>query len=155
VLNFFDAPEDEYVAIFTANATGALRLVGESYPFGPHASCLLLVDNHNSVNGIREYAKAKGATVGLARCQPGDLRIDHDDVLTKLDTMPPGLFAYPAQSNFSGVQHSGAYTDGAGMSCSMPPPLRPPTHYLFVRGKRILSLFRFIKCLGGRRVWAV
>src|SRR3954467_517082 len=32
VLDFFNAPAGEYVAIFTPNATGALRLVGEAYP---------------------------------------------------------------------------------------------------------------------------
>jgi molybdenum cofactor sulfurtransferase len=35
VLEFFNAPPEEYVAIFTPNATGALRLVGEAYPFHP------------------------------------------------------------------------------------------------------------------------
>src|SRR4249919_3594867 len=35
VLRFFNASTDEYVVIFTPNATGALRLVGESYPFCP------------------------------------------------------------------------------------------------------------------------
>ena len=33
VLEFFRASPAEYVAIFTPNATGALRLVGEAYPF--------------------------------------------------------------------------------------------------------------------------
>ena len=33
VLKFFNASPNEYVAIFTPNATGALRLVGEAYPF--------------------------------------------------------------------------------------------------------------------------
>ena len=33
VLRFFRADPEEYVAIFTPNATGALRLVGEAYPF--------------------------------------------------------------------------------------------------------------------------
>ena len=35
VLDFFRASPEEYVAIFTPNATGALRLVGEAYPFRP------------------------------------------------------------------------------------------------------------------------
>ena len=35
VLRYFNAPESEYACIFTPNATGALRLVGEAYPFGP------------------------------------------------------------------------------------------------------------------------
>ena len=60
VLDFFNAA-GEYTAIFTLNASGALKLVGESYPFGPDARLLLSTDNHNSVNGIREFARAKGA----------------------------------------------------------------------------------------------
>ena len=35
VLRFFNASPDEWVVIFTANASQALKLVGESYPFGP------------------------------------------------------------------------------------------------------------------------
>ncbi len=61
VLEFFNASPDEYVAIFTLNASAALKLVGESYPFGPDGHYLLTFDNHNSVNGIREFARAKGA----------------------------------------------------------------------------------------------
>jgi len=52
VLEFFRASPDEYVAIFTPNATGGLRLVGEAYPFQPGDRFLLTFDNHNSVNGI-------------------------------------------------------------------------------------------------------
>ena len=37
VLRYFRAAESEYDCIFTANATGALRLVGEAYPFGRRA----------------------------------------------------------------------------------------------------------------------
>src|SRR5687767_12073637 len=33
VLDFFNADPDEFVVIFTANATQALKLVGEAYPF--------------------------------------------------------------------------------------------------------------------------
>ena len=35
VLDFFHAPPDDYLCVFTANASAALRLVGESYPFAP------------------------------------------------------------------------------------------------------------------------
>ena len=59
--SYFNAPPDEYTAVFTANATGALKLVGEAYPFAPGGRFLLTFDNHNSVNGIREFARAKGA----------------------------------------------------------------------------------------------
>lgn len=58
VLRFFGASPDEYIAIFTPNATGALHLVGEAYPFCAGDRFLLTFDNHNSVNGIREFVRA-------------------------------------------------------------------------------------------------
>ena len=45
VLEYFNALPEEYVAIFTANATGAIKLVGESYPFGSGDQYLLTFDN--------------------------------------------------------------------------------------------------------------
>lgn len=108
VLKYFHASPDEYTAIFTANATGALKLIGESYPFGPGDHYLLTFDNHNSVNGIREFARAKGAAVTYIPILLPDLRADTDTLTTCLEMATPGknnLFAYPAQSNFTGVQH--------------------------------------------------
>ena len=108
VLGFFNADPAEYAVIFTANASGALKLVGESYPFGPGGAFLLTFDNHNSVNGIREFARAKGATVTYTPVRPPDLRIDAEALRANLAAVRgsgPRLFAYPGQSNFSGVQH--------------------------------------------------
>ena len=76
VLAFFRASPDEYVAIFTPNATGALRLVGEAYPFRPGDRFLLTFDNHNSVNGIREFARARGAETAYVPSVAPDLRVD-------------------------------------------------------------------------------
>jgi selenocysteine lyase/cysteine desulfurase len=108
VLEFFDASPDEYVAIFTPNATGALRLVGEAYPFHAGDRFLLTFDNHNSVNGIREFARARGAETTYVPSVAPDLRVD-ETLLPRYLTETTGdhhnLFAYPAQSNFSGVQH--------------------------------------------------
>jgi molybdenum cofactor sulfurtransferase len=108
VLRFFNAPEEEYVAIFTPNATGALRLVGEAYPFRPGDRFLLTFDNHNSVNGIREFARARGAETTYVPSVAPDLRVDEAELgryLTATGGEHHNLFAYPAQSNFSGVQH--------------------------------------------------
>lgn len=107
VLDWFNAPPDEYVAIFTANATGALKHVGESYPFSQGAGLLLTVDNHNSVNGIREFARAKGAPVDYAPLTVPELRIDRGslDAMLAAPSTGPGLLAFPAQSNFTGVKH--------------------------------------------------
>ena len=108
VLRYFDASEDEYECIFTPNATGALRLVGEAYPFRPHGRFLELFDNHNSVNGIREFAGAHGAQTAYVPLEAPDLRVADRLLERYLDETAPGthnLFAFPAQSNFSGVKH--------------------------------------------------
>src|SRR5579859_391827 len=65
VLEYFGAT-DGYVVIFTPNATGALKLVAEAYPFERGGRYLLTADNHNSVNGIREFARRRGADVVYA-----------------------------------------------------------------------------------------
>lgn len=109
ILEFFSAAPEDYVCIFTANASGALKLVGESYPFAPGGHYLLTFDNHNSVNGIREFARAKGATVTYTPVLPPDMRIDTAKLFANLqaaNAQAHNLFAFPAQSNFSGVQHS-------------------------------------------------
>jgi selenocysteine lyase/cysteine desulfurase len=108
VLHYFNASPEEYFVIFTPNATGALKLVGESYPFGEGDTYLLTFDNHNSVNGIREFARSRQATVTYIPVTLPDLRVDAKALAAGLDAARPGgnnLFAYPAQSNFSGVQH--------------------------------------------------
>lgn len=108
VLDFFHADPDEYVVIFTSNASGALHIIGESYPFEANGHYLLTFDNHNSVNGIREYARKAGATVTYVPLTRPDLRVDDSALRTYLSqALPDGnnLFSYPAQSNFTGVQH--------------------------------------------------
>jgi selenocysteine lyase/cysteine desulfurase len=116
VLRFFNADPEEYDLIFTQNASGALKLVGESYPFGPGGHYLLTFDNHNSVNGIREFAHARGAEVTYLPVLLPDMRVDEaglrrslalarDPALSLSKGGEHNLFAYPAQSNFSSVQH--------------------------------------------------
>jgi selenocysteine lyase/cysteine desulfurase len=104
ILAFFNASAEEYAVIFTANTTGACRLMAESYPFGPGSRFVLTLDNHNSVNGIREYAGRRGAGIEYVPVRGPELRVAEDDVRGAL-TGRRGLFAFPAQSNFTGVQH--------------------------------------------------
>lgn len=108
ILDYFNASAKDYVLVFTANATGALKLIGESYPFQKHGRFLLTFDNHNSVNGIREYAHHNGASVSYVPLSTPELRIEQRTLLTELenlDSTADNLFAFPAQSNFSGVKH--------------------------------------------------
>jgi len=108
VLKFFNASSDEYAVIFTSNASNALKLVGEAYPFRQDGQFLLLFDNHNSVNGVREFARTKGATITYLPVIPPELRVEDSHLLSFLESRSDtrhNLFAYPAQSNFTGVQH--------------------------------------------------
>lgn len=107
VLNYFNASED-YICVFTQNASGALKIVGESYPFNPNSVFVLTFDNHNSVNGIREFAKQKGAAVNYCPVYAEDLRMDDTKMMMLLDQYQHKenkLMAFPAQSNVSGVKH--------------------------------------------------
>ena len=116
VLRYFRAPESEYDCVFTANATAALRLVGEAYPFGPGGTFLATADNHNSVNGIREFARGKGARTDYVPLEAPELRVAEGELERRLEVAEPGaanLLAYPAQSNFSGVKHPLDWIAGA------------------------------------------
>jgi selenocysteine lyase/cysteine desulfurase len=105
VLRFFDADPAEYEVCFTSNCSGALRLVGEAFPFGPGSRFVLSADNHNSVNGIRQFATRRGAEVRYVPLD-AELRLRGvDQALADADPRHPHLFAFPAQSNFSGVRH--------------------------------------------------
>lgn len=124
ILRYFSASPDEYTVIFTPNATGAARLVGESYPWRRGARLVLTADNHNSLNGLRELARrGKSRTVYVPIADAHELRTRDADVVAALSrktrcsprawlskgnadaSRRRGLFAYPAQSNFTGVRH--------------------------------------------------
>ncbi len=108
ILRFFNADPAEYLAVFTPNASGALKLIGESYPF-KDGRYLLTFDNHNSVNGIREFAHARGAEVTYIPVVLPDMHLDAaslDRELARPSKNGHNLLAYPAQSNFSSVTHS-------------------------------------------------
>ena len=86
---------------FTANTSAAIKLVAESYPFGRRRGLVLSQDNHNSVNGMREFARAKGASVDYAPLTMPDLRIDRAALLSRLeaaDASHPNLFAFPRRA---------------------------------------------------------
>ncbi|HEY2377856.1 MAG TPA: aminotransferase class V-fold PLP-dependent enzyme [Gemmatimonadaceae bacterium] len=106
LLAHLEADAAEYVVCFSANATGAVKLVAESYPFTRESGYVLSADNHNSLNGVREYARRAGARIAYVPLD-AQLRLDgSSDVLGRFRAARgPRLFAFPAQSNFSGVRH--------------------------------------------------
>jgi selenocysteine lyase/cysteine desulfurase len=136
VLRFFGVDASTHVAIFTANATAAMRLVAESYPFSPETTYVLSVDNHNSVNGIREYARRAGARIRLLPLD-SDLRLrDPIALLEDAASGSGGLLAFPAQSNFSGVHHPLSLIDEArnlGLDVLLDAAAFVPSHVLDLR----------------------
>ena len=118
VLAHFNAPPEEYATIFTGNATGACRLIGEAYPFGPRTPLVLTADNHNSVNGLREFARARGAATRYVTFGSPELRVDDDTVhhaLTRPRPSRPGC--WPTQRRAT----------SAGSSTRWPGSRRPTT----------------------------
>ena len=102
-LQFLDADAAAYDVVFTANATGAIRILAEAFPFRRGSRLVLTADNHNSVNGLRIAARRRGAAVSYLPLG-NDLRAgDPEAALTR--PRAASLLAYPAQSNFSGVRH--------------------------------------------------
>jgi selenocysteine lyase/cysteine desulfurase len=105
VLQFLDVDESTHDVCFTANTSAAIKLVAESYPFRPDSTFLLSADNHNSVNGIREYARRGRARVRYIPLDD-ELRLQGAEAIIESESQSGGgLLAFPAQSNFSGVRH--------------------------------------------------
>lgn len=136
VLRFLGVDESTHAVCFTANATAAIKLVAESYPFGPQSPLVLSADNHNSVNGIREYARRAGARVRVLPLD-GALRLRAPEMILGQEAREGrGLLAFPAQSNFSGVQHPlelVAKARALGMEVLLDVAAYAPSHALSLR----------------------
>ena len=135
VLAFLDAPGDDYVVCFTANTTAAIKLVAEGYRFGPRAPLVLAADNHNSMNGLREFARRRGAGVRYVPLDE-ELRMQGARHILEETAGGRGLFGFPAQSNFSGVKHSLELIAGAqslGFSVLLDAAAFLPTNALSLR----------------------
>jgi molybdenum cofactor sulfurtransferase len=106
VIDFFQA--HDYHCVFTANASASLKIVGECYPFEQNGAFVLLADNHNSVNGIREFCKNHGGQFEYCPINYEDLTMQNDivaGIFERYAGFQNKLFAYPAQSNVTGVKH--------------------------------------------------
>ncbi|MEY3150794.1 MAG: hypothetical protein RLY92_1021, partial [Chloroflexota bacterium] len=84
----FNADPAEYLAIFNSNATAALKLVGESYPFS-NGRYLITFDNHNSVNAVREFAHSRGAQVTNIPAPVTNMGVAADKIEFSLSCLAP------------------------------------------------------------------
>ena len=117
ILEFFKADPEEYAVIFYRECQWRLPSRRGAYPFDSARRLILFCDNHKSVIGLREFAKAHDAEVRYVPLTGPELRVAKADILNEINasglrshdqsiTRTRGLVAYPAQSNFSGAQHS-------------------------------------------------
>lgn len=135
ILDFFHVPRGTYTVIFTSGATGALHLIGESFPWSEDSKYLYSKQNHNSVLGVRMLAKEHGAefrtlpwdlykrdlsgvfdeaaAAGAAEEESDEaraqrLRPNARSLAYSFDDMENGthhLVAFPAECNFGGVKY--------------------------------------------------
>jgi molybdenum cofactor sulfurtransferase len=101
VLKLFRADPAHFDVVFTANATGAVKLVAECFSghangfnYRYHRNC------HTSLVGVREIARE-------SKCLADDRETQQwleggDSTGTADDSGRPTLFSYPAQSNMNG-----------------------------------------------------
>jgi len=118
VLRYVNAnpgPNCKHVAIWTANASAAIKIVGECFPFNAKGGILYAPDCHNSVLGITAFAKSKGAKIASFSFQKNSMCWDLDSLRNRLGeggSMRRGgmeggdwLLVLPGQSNMSGIKH--------------------------------------------------
>ena len=114
---FLHASPDEYDVVFTANASAALRLVGEAYPFArrqppaPDRRQPQLGQRHPRVRPGARAASRRTCRSRRPTCGSTTSRSCASSIA--LPGGAPSLFAYPAQSNYSGVRHPLAWIDDA------------------------------------------
>jgi molybdenum cofactor sulfurtransferase len=113
VLKFCKADPSEYEVIWTANASGGLRVVGECYPFTRKSAFLYAPDCHNSVLGITEFARKKKARFGGFKFLDASLCYDWSSFTKRMEQLTSKrggathkLLALPGESNASGYRHN-------------------------------------------------
>lgn len=112
ILHFFNTTSKDYSVIFTSGktvlysiltqlsgCTASLKLIGETFPWSSSSKFLYLLENHNSVLGIREYALSNGASF-KALSMEELMMLDNTSPTSVSDAYH--LIAFPAENNFSG-----------------------------------------------------
>lgn len=110
VLSWLGTREGDYHIVFTSGATGALKMVGEAFPWREGSWFMYLRESHNSVLGVREYAlKAGGyfraACEGAISAWLNGTLSDTDFLGNSASGEAPHLLAFPGEENFSGTKY--------------------------------------------------
>ena len=119
-LELFDADPAVYDVVFTANASGAIRILAEAFPFARRLALVLTADNHNSVNGLRVAARRRRAAVELRAARRRSARGRSGAALVarrrgRLALRVPGAVEFLRRH---GIRSSGSgRAGGAGTAC--------------------------------------
>lgn len=124
ILQHFEASPDDYQVIFTQNATAAIKVAGEMFPWSEKTKFKYLRESHNSLLGLRRFAEEAGSMdissvdenqmEELLRTRARELEGQDDEFPDEEDSeMTYNLLAYPAQCNFSGQRFPLSWTHQA------------------------------------------
>ncbi|EQC36823.1 hypothetical protein SDRG_05655 [Saprolegnia diclina VS20] len=109
---FFNTTLETYDIVFTSGATAGLKLVGEAFQFTSQSAFVYSTDSHNSVLGIRAFARDAGAavvalpTTALDALAVPALETSSLPSSKDADADPVWhLCAFPGECNFSGAKH--------------------------------------------------
>ncbi|XP_059486505.1 molybdenum cofactor sulfurase 2 isoform X2 [Neocloeon triangulifer] len=101
VLSYFNTSSKKYHLIFTSGATESLKTLAYCFTWEENQAYAYFAENHTSVIGIREVAAEKGAKIiPLTKSEMNSIFNENSEIGAK-----GGLFAYPAQCNFSGAKY--------------------------------------------------
>ncbi|SJX63407.1 related to molybdenum cofactor sulfurase [Sporisorium reilianum f. sp. reilianum] len=106
VLDFFDADEAEYDVVWTSNASGGFRIVGETYDWAGRR-VLVPRDAHNSLNGLARLAQAGGGRFEFIEFDAGEQDAISRRAYVERLTQPAaqkGLVFFTGQSNITGTK---------------------------------------------------
>lgn len=109
VLDLFRASPDNWDLIFTQNASGAAKIVADSFQWEEGSEYIYYRETHTSMVGIRGSVQNFPGTIVkmVDRKDVEDMLSsgwEGDDDSIDLSKRPPSIFSYPAQSNFNGTR---------------------------------------------------
>jgi molybdenum cofactor sulfurtransferase len=101
ILDFFGASPLHYHVVFTAGATAATKLVGETFRWSSQSVFAHTLENHTSVLGLRSLALAAGASARVVDLDSLEFPVQLSSAADSVN-----LFAFPGECNFSGDLYS-------------------------------------------------
>ena len=106
VLKYFGATAEQYDLVFTAGSTDAIKLVGETFPFGENGIYIYPSNAHTSLLGIRCYSNNVRCIPLNKLCDGCDRQGRKEDgsLINESDDITYNLLSISGECNFSGAK---------------------------------------------------